>query len=520
MAAMATIVDPAGWTRTRLRWFRGELRAALPADPGFPWVAAVLAGSVLATALSTGVFAHELSGRIAGWGSFGFPSMRAGRWWTVLTSMVLTRDWFMASTMPVCILLAVGAYERRAGHARAFAVAAIGHVTASVVVAVGAGILAWSGWPVLVRAGQNLDYGGSMVVAAALGALASRLGHRRLLVLAFGIALASLLLHHQMADWGHAVALPAGYAADRVRRPRIAMRSFAAVAAATIALTWWGPALVTATAESIRFDGRTSAPSQPQVMTLPAVAAPTGQWSDLTYDAGALGHRPEVARVFVPAPTSAPLPVVVFLSGVPGAAEDWQIGGGIGPLLSAEVATHRFPRVIAVFPEFDGYRDPGAGWADVPGQPTLTSIRDDLLPALAQHVRVSRSRDALAVVGVGHGADGAVRLAAADPQVDLAVALQPRDPDAAALLEARARAYVRAEPPNGDPTVAADRRWARWRSELPAALRWLTAHGLGVGVGDGPRPGVGAEPTGVPAVTASARPTVGVALHAPVVADG
>ena len=510
---MATIAIPGHWTRDQLRWFRGELRVALPTDPGppFPWVAVLLGASVLATALVTGVFAHALSSRIAGWGSFGFPSMRAGRWWTVFTSMVLTRDWFMASTMPVCILVTVGAYERRAGHARAFAVAAIGHVTASVVVALGAGVLAWSGLPILVRAGQNLDYGGSMVVAAALGALAACLGHRRLLVLAFGIAFASLLLHHQMADWGHAVALPAGYAADRVRRPRIAMPSFAAVAAATIALTWWGPALVTATAESIRFDGRTSAPVQQSVLAHAALAAPAGQWSDLTYDAAALGHRPEVARVFVPAPSSAPLPVVVFLSGIPGAAEDWQIGGGIGPLLSEQVAAHRFPNAIAVFPDFDGYHDPGVGWADVPGQPTLTSIRDDLLPALAQRARVSHARDALAVVGVGHGADGAVRLAARDPQVDLAVALQPLDPNAAAPLVATARAYVRAEPPTGYSMLAADRRWAHWRGELPAALRWLPAHGFGVG--SGPRPGVGAEPTALPAVTASTQPAVRVALH-------
>ncbi len=493
------------------------MRDALPAEPELPWVAVLLAGSVLVTALVTGVFAHELSARLTGWGSFGFPSMRAGRWWTVLTSMVLTRDWFMASTMPICILLAVGAYERRASHARAFAVAAIGHVTGSVVVAVGAAMLAWTGWPVLVRAGQNLDYGGSMVVAAALGALASRLGHRRLLVLAFGIAFGSLLLHHQMADWGHAVALPAGYAADRVRRPRIAMPSFAAVAAATIALTWWGPALVTATAESIRFDGRTTAPAQPRVRALPAIAAATGQWSDLTYDAGALGHRPEVARVFVPAPSSKPLPVVVFLSGIPGAAEDWQIGGGIGPLLSAEIAAHRFPKVVAVFPEFDGYHDPAAGWLDVPGQPTLASIRADLLPALAQHVRVSHARDGLAAVGVGRGADGAVRLAATDPRVDLVVALHPRDPGDAASLEARGRAYVRPGSPDDYP-AAADRRWEQWRSELPAALRWLTAHGFGVG--DGPRPGVGAEPTGTQTATASTRPAVGIALHNRVTSQG
>ncbi|MCU1459490.1 MAG: xynZ [Actinomycetia bacterium] len=490
MGLMTAVAHPGRWARAQIGWFRAEMAVALPADrrPRVPWIALLLAASVLLTALVTGVFTHELSARVAGWGSFGFPSLRAGRWWTVFTSLVLTRDWFMASTMPICIGLALGAYERRAGHARAFVVAGIGHVTGSVVVAVASGILAWSGLPILVRAGQNLDYGGSMVIAAALGALASRLRNRRIVVLAFGIAVASLILHHQMADWGHAVALPAGFAADRVRRVRIAMPSFAAVAAATVALTWWGPAAVRFTAETIRFDGRTSAPAQRLGSAQSAVAVPQGQWSNLVYDAAKLGHRPEVARVFVPAPSSTALPVLVFLCGVPGAAEDWQIGGGIGPILSDEVAAHRFPHVIAVFPDFDGYHDPAAGWADVPGQPTLTSIKADLLPALAEHVRVRSDRHALAVIGVGHGADGALHLATSDPNVSLAVALEPHDPAAAGLLPATARAYVQSRPSTAGSSMAADHRWARWRSELPAGLRWLETHGFGTGTGQGPAP--------------------------------
>jgi enterochelin esterase-like enzyme len=264
------------------------------------------------------------------------------------------------------------------------------------------------------------------------------------------------------------------------------MPSFAAVAAATIALTWWGPGLVTATAESIRFDGRTSAPAQPAVVAQPAIATPEGEWSNLTYDAGALGHRPEVARVFIPRASTGPLPVVVFLCGVPGAAEDWQIGGGIGPLLSQEVAARKFPDAIAVFPEFDGYHDPAAGWADVPGQLTLTSIRQDLLPALAQHTKVSTAANALAVVGVGHGADGALRLATTYPQAELAVALQPLDPAEGAQLVATDRAYIRTDSATGTSTIAADRRWEQWRSELPAGLHWLVTHGFGPGV-DSPR---------------------------------
>ena len=106
------------WIARQLEsWLRVPLRRSLGRDrvPDFPWVALALAGSVLATAVVTGVFAHEISPVVAGRGSFGWPALRAGRWWTLGTSFVLTRDWFMATTMPVCLFLAVALYERRAG---------------------------------------------------------------------------------------------------------------------------------------------------------------------------------------------------------------------------------------------------------------------------------------------------------------------------------------------------------------------------------------------------------------------
>lgn len=176
--------------------------------------------AILATAGLTGSLWHEIPPRVADGASFGWPTLVAGRWWTLASSLVLTRDPFMALTMPAAVALALGAYEQRAGHVRALAVAAVGHGTGSVLVALGAGALERTGWPVAVRAAQNLDYGASMVVAAALGALTLRLGDRRLArALGAGVVLA-VLVHHQLADWAHLVAAPAGYLSDLAHRPR------------------------------------------------------------------------------------------------------------------------------------------------------------------------------------------------------------------------------------------------------------------------------------------------------------
>jgi hypothetical protein len=213
-------------TLRRIERNLGETWAAIPASlgrdraPVFPSVAVGLAGAVALTALVTGAYVHEVPARLGAWAGTGWPTLLGGRWWTLGTSFLLTRDWFMASTMPICLVLGLAAYERRAGHVRAFLVAAIGHVTGTVVVALTFAPLALTHVPMLVHAADNVDYGGSMAIAAGLGALVGFVGDRRLTIAAVAIAIGGLLLHHQMSDWGHAVALPLGYAIARPRHPR------------------------------------------------------------------------------------------------------------------------------------------------------------------------------------------------------------------------------------------------------------------------------------------------------------
>ena len=424
-----------------------------------PWLAFGLAGAVLSASVFTGSLWHELPARFAGRGSFGWPALEAGRWWTLASSLLLTRDTFMALTMALAVAAGLGLYERRAGPGRALAVALVGHVTGSVVVALAAGALGRTGWPVAVRAAANLDYGASMVVAAALGAIASRSGDHRLVRLAIVGPPVVLLLHHQLADWAHLVACPAGYLVDGARRPRPA----AVAAVATAVLTGWlvlyGPEAVVVTTNQIRF---------------PAQVGARGRIEHLAYTARALGDRPEVATLYVPAQldhlvrTGNRLPVIVFLHGIPGAPEDWLAGGDLARRLDDDIAAGLLPPVLAVLPDNASMHDARAGWVDTPHQAALGSLRTDLLAAVARRFPAADlGAGHVAVVGVGRGADGARRLAALDDRFGFVETLGP-----------------------------AQNHWAGWRIALSGTLQSLRNEGFGA---------AGASPALTPVLAAEGR---------------
>lgn len=465
--------------RARLRPWSEPFRASRPADPPFPWVAMGLALAVVATAFVTGTFVRGISDHSGSTGGFGWPSMLAGRWWTLGSSFLLSRNWFMAATMPLALLAAVVPYERRAGHGRALVVTVLGHVTGSVIVALASGALGWTGRPVFVRAAQNIDYGGSMAIAAVLGALASRVESRRWRVLAFVGVVLALALHHQMADWGHMVALPFGYFADRVRKPNWSRVGVVAIAGATAGLVAYGPLAVNETVQLIRFNGA-AADASPT----PRSDVARGTLQTLTYDARYLQGRPEVVQVYLPAGgvDGPPLPVVVFLHGIPGSGSDWLAGGGIAHLLDTEIATHRLPPLVAVFPNADGFHHPNAGWRDAPPQSQFSSLRRDLLPTMARRFHVALTRGSVAVFGVGRGADGALALGRVDARVGYVIAIHPRAAVGPAPLTGPLR-YVYDPPrtradhhPN---EISTAQRWAHWRAVLPGALDWLGASTFG-----------------------------------------
>ena len=501
-SASACCPDPGSGAASAPSASAAEAAAGAPPDrrpTRWPGLAFGLAGLVLGASVVTGSLWRDLPARFAGRGSFGWPALEAGRWWTLASSLVLTRDTFMALTMALAVAIGLGVYERMVGPGRALAVGLVGHVTGSVVVAVGAGALGRTGWPVAERAAANLDYGASMVVAAALGAIASRSGDRRLVRLALFGPLVVLLLHHQLADWAHLVACPAGYLVDGARRPRRATVAAFATAAFTGWLVLYGPAAVVETTNEIRFWRASPAAAAPADVPAgggePAGAdgaerpSERGQVEQLAYTARALGDRPAVAKLYVPAHLDrivsggGRLPVVVFLHGIPGAPEDWLAGGGLAGRLDGEIAAGRFPAALAVVPESATMHDPRAGWVDEPHQPVLQSLRDDLLPAVTRRFPAADlDPGRVAVVGVGRGADGALRLAGLDGRFGFAAAIGPGNASAAATAATAARPateVILLGPASSGRRLSARSHWRHWRADLPEALHALAAAGFG-----------------------------------------
>jgi enterochelin esterase-like enzyme len=311
-----------------------------------------------------------------------------------------------------------------------------------------------------------------------------------------------LLLHHQLADWAHLFACPAGYLVDGARRPRRATVAALATAALTGWLMLYGPEAVVVTTNQIRFWKAAPADTAPVVGAVAgSPAAPgssgaevpgaagtdpppaRGQVEHLAYTARALGDRPAVATLYVPAHldrivrTGGRLPVVVFLHGIPGAPDDWLAGGGLAGRLDEEIAAGRFPAALAVVPESATMHDPRAGWVDAPHQPVLQSLRGDLLPAVARRFPAADlDPGRLAVVGVGRGADGALRLAGLDHRFGFAVAIGPKSVTTRARRAAQV-ILLGTPSPGGEPSARS--HWARWRADLPEALRDLAGAGFG-----------------------------------------
>jgi hypothetical protein len=152
-------------------------------------------------------------------------------------------------------------------------------------------------------------------------------------------------------------------------------------------------------------------------------------------------------------------------------------GGGLAGLLDDEIAAGRFPAALAVVPESATMHDPKAGWVDAPHQPVLQSLGADLLPAVARRFPAADLDPGhMAVVGVGRGADGALRLSGRDRRYGFAVAIGPRNAGNSAGRSAEVIVLGMTSPGS---KLVSHSHWAQWRSQLPKALRALAAAGFG-----------------------------------------
>jgi enterochelin esterase-like enzyme len=486
-----------------------------------PIVTAALIGAVAAVAFRLGVMTHGLPLRVAYARGFSGRAVISGRWTTVPTSQLLTRDTFMAVSIVLSLAIMLGLYEAAAGWARAAAVAISSALAGPLVVTAVLGIGSALGIAYASRTLETLDYGASAITAGGGGALVCVLGDRRLRIAAMAFVLGGLLLHHQLADWEHLVAFPLGYGIARVsgtstmrwpacsrgiRRPLMAAASIAVAGALGVVL---GFDTIAAPAAPHAPNAAAGARS-PTGARLSTIHQSPGRLVVTTYPSPSTHDRRRVL-VYLPAGYDSTLdryPAVELLHGSPGGPEDPLTGIG---LPSRVDAMPDLPRFIAVSPDGHGPAVREGDFADTSRQRLGAALSDDLRQWADATFRTDGH---WSVTGLSSGGFGAAYLAMRTPGAyDRVCAMsgyfEARDPaftgePAAVRIAASPIAHVMKDGPptllivgNRDPDVEDNRLyaaamtrvgqpntlavlpgnhgWPFWRAHLPGCLRFLLA---------------------------------------------
>jgi enterochelin esterase-like enzyme len=108
-------------------------------------------------------------------------------------------------------------------------------------------------------------------------------------------------------------------------------------------------------------------------------------------------------------------PVVYFLHGSPGTAEDWISGGGMPAMLDGMIAAGQLPPMIAVFPDDQGVTADDSWWGDTPLGDTVESwLVDSLVPTIdARYPTLGAAYRGIA--GLSAGGFGAVNISIQHP---------------------------------------------------------------------------------------------------------
>jgi enterochelin esterase-like enzyme len=165
-------------------------------------------------------------------------------------------------------------------------------------------------------------------------------------------------------------------------------------------------ATATATAASLRDCVPVTAATQRSAAALP------GHVDSLSVG----GHA---VLVYVPGADAAlattRFPVVYFLHGSPGTAQDWISGGGMPAMLDGMIAAGQLPPTIAVFPDDQGVTADDSWWGDTAVGDTVESwLVDSLVPTVDTRYRTLGARYR-GIAGLSAGGFGAVNIAIQHP---------------------------------------------------------------------------------------------------------
>jgi enterochelin esterase-like enzyme len=383
-----------------------------------PVVSAVIVAAVVATGIRFGVVHHNLPLSVAYRSGFSGRALLAGRFHTVLSSQLLTRDGFMLTSIVASLAVMLGGYEMLAGSRPAAIVAVTGAIAGPVVVALV--LSAGSGFHMgfASRTLSTLDYGASAVTAAAGGALVGFLDRRWLRIGAVAFVVGGLLLHHQMADWEHLVAFPLGYAIAssprwllgerrRLSKPASPTWQVTGIALAAVGV------VVGSLGASMAVDGPVTAhaasvkPSTPGNPAAPGTTLPPLsplRLIETRYPAPSMGGTRKVL-VVVPSGYdngTKSYPVIEILHGRPGSPEDILTGMDLLGVMA------KAPPFIAVVPDGHGPVVSDGDFADTSRQRLGTAVSDDLRTWVTT---TYRTNSVWGITGLSSGGYGAAYLA-------------------------------------------------------------------------------------------------------------
>ena len=494
-----------------------------------PLLTLAMVGVVLATAVHLGVFRHELPLTVAFRFGYSGRGFLAGNWQSVLTSQLLTRDVFMATSIALSLLLMVGPYEVLAGTRRTLVVVTTAMLAGPLVVTAFLALGSGQQIEFANRSLSTLDYGASAITAGGAGALIAVLANRRLLIGAAVFVLGGLAFHHQLADWQHLVAFPIGYGLGRLQGLPMDARARAngpqpsdhEVAGRATRRTMLGVSTVVALVFGIlvaSITPPTRANADPGIGEIAGGA---------TSASGVVAGNPTIVESRFPTPSlggdrqvlimlpagydshsAQRYPVIEMLHGRPGAANDLLLAIDV-PAMSRSV-----PPFIAVVPDGHGPAVRDGDFADTSRQRLGAALSDDLRSWVDANYRTNGNWSATGISAGGYGAaylgsrqpgqyqavcsmggyfsaiDPAFRGESKTTREAASPILHPspqgprtliiageHDPQAVTEGNAYQHALTAAGQSSRLQIVAGDHQWPVWQREMPHCLTFLLEQG-------------------------------------------
>jgi len=405
------------------RAWLGRARAIAGGSLHPPIATAALIAAVVASAVHFHVFQHELDLEPTYQWGFSGSGLLAGGWTTLASSQFLTRDVFMAVSIPMSLVVMLGSYEALRGTTRTVIVAVTSALAGPGLVTAGLGVGSALQIEFASRTLETLDYGASAMTAGGAGALVAVVRNRWLNRGAVAFVMSGLVVHHELADWEHFVAFPVGFALGRLldlwhpiarrragteRRPSTRGSRVLAVAVivAASACGWTiASSAFSTNAQAAVQVAATAAPTAgPGTMPTTATGPPSpARIVDVRYPTPSLGGERRVL-ILLPAgydSGTSRYPVIEMLHGRPGGPDD--IFTGLGILTIAPTVAP----FIAVVPDGHGPVVSDGDFADTSKQHLGAALGEDLQRWVDATYRTSR----WSVMGLSAGGFGAAYLA-------------------------------------------------------------------------------------------------------------